>query len=150
MVKQREEHYLDCDLIIFCYSQKRSNTLNRLKEYYDEVNDYLKKNSKTQSSVVKFLMACQDDDQEVKMSVEEKNAGYGLGDKSDASNVTANDLAVLKAKGVQFSDELTTSTFKAKDDYNVQRTMNAAIEKLFEIQDKRRKYQSKSNSSRVI
>ena len=64
--------------------------------------------------------------------------------------MTANDLAVLKAKGVQFSDELTTSTFKAKDDYNVQRTMNAAIEKLFEIQDKRRKYQSKSNSSRVI
>ena len=150
MVKQREEHYLDCDLIIFCYSQKRSNTLNRLKEYYDEVNDYLKKNSKTQSSVVKFLMACQDDDQEVKMSVEEKKAGYGRGDKSGASNVTANDLAVLKAKGVQFSDELTTSTFKAKDDYNVQRTMNAAIEKLFEIQDKRRKYQSKSNSSRVI
>ena len=80
MVKQREEHYLDCDLIIFCYSQKRSNTLNRLKEYYDEVNDYLKKNSKTQSSVVKFLMACQDDDQEVKMSVEENKAGYGRGD----------------------------------------------------------------------
>ena len=56
--RERQEHYKECNIFMFCFAENNHRTLLNLEQYYKEVEEYLATDEKTKGNCVKFLIGC--------------------------------------------------------------------------------------------
>ena len=137
---------MNTDLFVFCYDHNNHYTFLNMKKYYDEVSDFLSMDVATKRDTVKILMACQYGEDRAKSTLAFKGNFLKEGDKLTIRTVNENDKAALKKQGVYFDMEFTCSTLLAKENFNVQATMDKKVlKRMIDTQEKRKQYRKKKS-----